>query len=117
MYILLVLDRHKVIAFLAGHDHCMAYIETNPPQIISGAGAQCCYPAQLLSSIPKGSLKYMLSWENRKAIKSGFAHLNLTGNCLRTTFYSHNADVLFTSEVRRPDRISGLEGKALNKGL
>jgi len=102
-----ILRKHKVTAFLSGHDHCMEYIETNPPQIIAGAGAQCCQSARRLSSIPKSSLRYMLSKENKNGILSGFAHLNVTGNCLRTTFYSHNADVLFTSEVRR--RISGLK--------
>jgi len=95
-----LLEMHDVTGYIAGHDHCMSFIQENedgPTYPLAGSTHGCCYGAGNLDKNPQGSVKFYVSAENANGKKSGFASFSMGADFAIIRMHDENGVELFKS--------------------
>merc|ERR1719476_1055281 len=104
------LDKHRVTGYIAGHDHCMSFVqesEHGPTYPLAGNTAECCYPAYNLHKNPEGSVKFYVAKKNANDVKSGFASFTMGADYATIRMHDENGVTLFKSTKKRPKKNLG----------
>jgi len=95
-----LLEQHDVTGYIAGHDHCMSFIQESddgPTYPLAGSTHGCCYGAGNLHKNPEGSVKFYVSAENANGKKSGFASFSMGADFATIRMHDENGVELFKS--------------------
>eukprot|EP00042_Codosiga_hollandica_P031223 m.187604 g.187604 ORF g.187604 m.187604 type:complete len:88 (+) comp53579_c0_seq5:783-1046(+) len=71
--------KYRATGFMAGHDHCLEYLDDNSGlvYVLSGAGAHCCYSNTNMAEVPAKSLKFLVA-EPSDTFFAGFVGFQVT---------------------------------------
>lgn len=95
-----LLEKHGVTGYIAGHDHCMSFIQESkdgPTYPLAGSTHECCYPAYNLHKNPEGSVKFYVAKKNANGMKSGFASFTMGADYATIRMHDENGVTLFKS--------------------
>jgi hypothetical protein len=97
--VLPMLEKAKVTAYLAGHDHCMEYLNTGTQLDHHGVGsAHSNDPStQHAKAVPAGSLKWHVA-----GVGGGFASFEVSKSGLTVRHHAGDGSVVFTAPAHAP---------------
>lgn len=105
-----LLGKYHVTAYLSGHDHCMEYIQdpTYPQltHIVSGGSSQHWYHSNNKELLPPEHLKFYMAHDNYGDVESAFVAITLSDKHALVTYYSDDAEVLYTAEPLTPRNLN-----------
>eukprot|EP00992_Anisonema_acinus_P014371 TRINITY_DN9242_c0_g1_i1.p1 TRINITY_DN9242_c0_g1~~TRINITY_DN9242_c0_g1_i1.p1 ORF type:complete len:350 (+),score=100.54 TRINITY_DN9242_c0_g1_i1:57-1052(+) len=103
-----LLERYKVTGYMSGHDHCQEFIDVgtdHPVFVLTGMGDNCCYYLSNKDRVPKGSLKFHVSKENRGKTIGGFAAFKVNSDEMKVTYYDQDGKEEYTTRSIAPRRL------------
>jgi hypothetical protein len=69
---------------------------------LSGMGVECCYPLLNKKNLPKRSLLWAKSLENKDGDKAGFTSFEVNAKSMNVKFYNQDAEVLYAAPAIPP---------------
>ncbi|KAM6037618.1 tartrate-resistant acid phosphatase type 5 isoform 1-T2 [Theristicus caerulescens] len=99
-----LLRRHRVTAYLCGHDHNLQFLEEGGVgYVVSGAGNFMEASQQHAGAVPPGSLRFFFG---APASPGGFAHLRLDAHAATVTFLEATGRVLYRVALPPPQPVT-----------